>query len=79
MPSDLHRDRETAVAENARRVYFGPEHGWHDTPVIGRTALGLTPRPGPLIIEEYNSTSVVRPGWTAEKDEGGNIVMRRVA
>lgn len=79
VPSDLHRDRETAVAEMARRVYFGPGHGWHDTPVIGRTTLGLTPRPGPLIIEEYDSTSVVRPGWTAEKDEGGNIVMRRVA
>jgi N-methylhydantoinase A len=79
VPSGLHRDRETAAAEKTRRVYFGPERGWHDAPVISRTALGPAPRQGPLIVEEYDSTSVVRPGWTAEKDTGGNIVMRRVA
>ncbi len=78
VPSGLHRDRETATIETKRRVYFGPEKGWFDTPVISRASLG-PPRSGPLIVEEYDSTSVVRPGWTAEKDAGGNIIMRRVA
>jgi N-methylhydantoinase A len=78
VPSGLHRDRETTGTETKRRVYFGPEQGWFDAPVISRASLG-PPRPGPLIVEEYDSTSVVRPGWTAEKDAGGSIIMRRAA
>ena len=38
-------------------------------------AAGQPGRPGPLIIEEYDATCVVPPGWRAELDAGGNIVM----
>jgi N-methylhydantoinase A len=58
-----------------RRAYFGEEHGWLDTPVMGRAALGKTPEAGPLIVEEYDSTTVVRPGWTASLDGWNNIVL----
>ena len=48
-----------------RRVYFGPRHGWITTPVVGRSALGAGTVAGPLIVEEYDSTTVVPPGWRA--------------
>jgi N-methylhydantoinase A len=57
-----------------RRAYFGPEHGFLDTPVLRRSDLGSS-RTGPLIIEEYDATCLVPPGARAELDAGGNIVM----
>jgi len=63
--------------QTARRAYFGPEHGWIDTPVMGRGDLGEKARAGPLIVEEYDCTTVVRPGWTAALDGWSNIVLTR--
>lgn len=59
-----------------RMVYFGPDHGEVETPVIDRPAL-THPRNGPMIVEEYDSTCVVPPGWQAELDATGNIVLTR--
>jgi N-methylhydantoinase A len=59
-----------------RMVYFGPEHGEIATPVIDRPALS-SPRNGPVIVEEYDSTCIVPPGWQAELDSTGNIVLTR--
>ena len=60
--------------EQTRRAYFGPEHGWHDVPVISRAALlDSPPREGPLIVEEYDATCVVPPGCRATLDSLGNI------
>ena len=60
-------------AGSARRAWFGA--GELETPVIGRADLSATPRRGPLIIEEYDATCVVPPGWAAHRDAGGNIVL----
>ena len=62
-------------AEGRRRAFFGPDDGWHDTPVIGRFHLGAAPRPGPLIVEEYEGTTVVPPGATAWLDGWRNILI----
>lgn len=78
VPARLESQRKTEKTDARRQVYFGPEHGWLETPVIDRGSLGGTPRNGPLIVEEYESTSVVRPGWSVEVDGWSNIVMRRV-
>ena len=59
-----------------RIVYFGPDHGEVETPVIDRPSLTY-PRNGPMIVEEYDSTCVVPPGWQAELDATGNIVLTR--
>ena len=56
-----------------RRAYFGPEHEWMETPVLRRADLDDTPRSGPLIVEEYDTTTVVRPGWAASRDSWNNI------
>jgi N-methylhydantoinase A len=58
-----------------RAIYFGPTHGWAQTPVIGRGALDEEFRSGPLAIEEYDSTTIVPPGCRCRRDEWGNIVV----
>jgi len=45
------------------------------TPVIGREDLGARPRPGPLLIDEYDATTLVPPGGSAHLDAHGNIVI----
>ena len=57
-----------------RRVYFGPEHGFIETAVVGRGDLAGG-RGGPLIVEEYDATCVVTPGAQATLDPWGNIVI----
>ncbi len=57
-----------------RQAYFGREHGWLETAVIPRAALG-EPRRGPCIVEEYDTTCVVPPGATAKLDAMSNIII----
>ncbi|MBM3218678.1 MAG: hydantoinase/oxoprolinase family protein [Candidatus Rokubacteria bacterium] len=75
VPDVLRVDR-TGPGRNggARRVYFGPELGWRETPIIDRPDLA-TPRHGPVIVEEYDATCVVPPGARAALDAHGNIVV----
>ena len=58
-------ERSTAAAEGrarSRPVYFGPAVGRRETPVVGRAAVGESWIDGPVIVEEYDSTTVVPPG-----------------
>jgi N-methylhydantoinase A len=57
-----------------RQAYFG-EAGLLPTPVLARADLTSVPRPGPLIVEEYDATTVVPPGCRAWLDTWGNIVL----
>jgi N-methylhydantoinase A len=68
---------DIAIADKRRRAYFGARSGWLEAEVINRSDLA-TPREGPCIVEEYDATCLVPPGWTARLDEYGNIVMSRV-
>ena len=62
-----------------RRVYFGPGHGWLSTPVVDRPALGNSGGiAGPLIVEEYDSTTVVPPGWRAASADQGCMALEAV-
>ena len=67
--------KEHPGGSRSRMAFFGPRHGGIDTPVIPRSGLSRTPRSGPIIIEEYDATCVVPPGWSAEIDPHGNIVL----
>jgi N-methylhydantoinase A len=60
------------ILEPVRRAYFGPKHGWLDTRVVNRADLATEHR-GPCIVEEYDSTCVIPPGWAARLDRFGNI------
>ncbi|MEU6647428.1 hydantoinase/oxoprolinase family protein [Saccharomonospora sp. NPDC046836] len=65
-----------AVAVASRPIWF-PEGGWHDeVPVYERDALSATDRiEGPAVIDEWTTTVVVPPRWTALLDELGNLVL----
>jgi N-methylhydantoinase A len=77
VPERIVPDRELRRGEVLRLAYFGPENGSFETPVLSRSGLTAQPRPGPLIIEEYDSTTVVRPGWTARLDAANNMILER--
>jgi N-methylhydantoinase A len=64
-----------APVGGTRRAYFGREHGTLLTPVLARADLGARPRPGPLLVDEYDATTLVPPGATACLDEHGNILI----
>ena len=58
-----------------REAYF-EGGGWVSTPVYHREGLrgrGM----GPAIIQQYDSTTVVYPGWGFQVDGFGNLVLRR--
>jgi len=58
-----------AVVRRSRSVYFGPKHGRIETAVVDRADITGTGRDGPLIIEEYDSTTVVPPGCRIRRDQ----------
>jgi len=62
-----------------RRVFFD-NTGWIETPIYSRDAL----LPGnkieePAIIEQYDATIVIPPGWNAVVDEFSNLCLKREA
>lgn len=64
------KDREP---QPDRLAYFGDIHGELSTPVITRSQLDASPRQGPMIIEDYDATTVVPPGSKARIDADSNI------
>ena len=79
IPDQLDIPSATNGAPSQRPVYFGPSHGFMDAPVISRSALSDKAIAGPLIIEEYDSTTVVPPGWNASIDQWRDVVLDRDA
>ncbi|HEX4746022.1 MAG TPA: hydantoinase/oxoprolinase family protein [Gaiellaceae bacterium] len=62
-----------------RAVYFAESGGFVDASVLDRYALPAGARfEGPAIVEEYDSTLVVHPGFVAEADVHGNLLLRRI-
>jgi N-methylhydantoinase A len=79
LPERLHM-ATTAPARQAsqatsRLAYFGPQHGWVDTPLVQRQELGRSSAEGPLIIEEYDATTVIPPGCVAALDPWNNALI----
>ena len=62
-----------------RDVYFGPNRGWSNVPVVDRLSLAGDTATGPLIVEEYDSTTVVPPSWTATTDQWSNIILEKAS
>ncbi len=63
------------AAARQRRVCFGPTLGWIEAPVVSRGQLDAAFQTGPLVVEEYDSTTVVPPGCRACRDDWDNIVI----
>jgi N-methylhydantoinase A len=63
------------VARSDRSVYFGAAIGHLRTPVIGRADVDEKPQAGPFVIEEYDSTVVVPPGWSVRRTSIGFMIV----
>jgi N-methylhydantoinase A len=64
----------------SRPVVFARNAEAVDTPVYRRASLGAGARfAGPAIIEERETTAVIRPGWSVEIAEDGSIIASREA
>ncbi|WP_158971553.1 hydantoinase/oxoprolinase family protein [Chachezhania sediminis] len=79
LDDDVAIDLKSALAAptekgRTRLVHFG-DHGAHETPILQRSDLNGTPRKGPMIVEEYDTTCVVPPDWAATLDPFGNIIL----
>ncbi|ASM75625.1 acetophenone carboxylase gamma subunit (plasmid) [Pseudosulfitobacter pseudonitzschiae] len=74
-PNELSIALNPSTEEVFRDVWFGDAHGLVRTPVIGRGDLGTEPQSGPLIVEEYEGTTVVPPDASAHRDALDNIVV----
>ncbi len=70
-------DKATAL-EDARfhdtKFYY--EQEWHDAPIYDRGKLGIGAEvPGPAIVQEMDSTTLVLPGHVATVDKVGNLLI----
>jgi N-methylhydantoinase A len=76
-PRLLEPGGETEPKER-RPVYFAESDGYVDCPIYDRYALpaGAT-FAGPAVVEEFDSTTVLHPGYVALVDETGNLVIER--
>jgi N-methylhydantoinase A len=71
-------DAGTDPIKGHRRVYFGDDGGWVETPVYRRRQLMMGARlSGPAIIEEMSSTVVVLPDQVVTVDPIGNLVITK--
>ena len=57
--------RGPSGASTSRAIEVDGER--HDAPVRPRASLGQRPTAGPLLVDEYDTTVVVPPGWTARR------------
>ena len=71
---------DRAQAREAQRlVDFGESHGTLMTPVRTRASIGQEVVDGPLLVDEYDTTVVVPPGWTVRAHATGALVLDHVA
>ena len=64
---------EDAVIQDSR---FYHESQWHNAKIYDRTKLHAKLMvPGPAIVSEMDSTSVILPGYAAEVDQVGNLII----
>ncbi|ADB50634.1 hydantoinase/oxoprolinase family protein [Conexibacter woesei] len=70
-------DGADAVPAEHRDVCFGAGDGFVSTPVYERDQLsGGAEISGPAVVEEWTTTTLIPPGWTAAADRLGNLVLR---
>ena len=73
-----HADRSRGPARRptgTRPVSFARGEAAVAVEIVDRGALGASPRPGPLIIEEFDATIVVPPDASVHRDAIGSIVL----
>ncbi len=77
-PSNAVEALSVANATPSRSASRSTHHGV--VPVRSRASFGAQPEAGPLLIDEYDTTVVVRPGWLARLDATTDtLILERAA
>ncbi len=66
------------LPQESRPAFFGPRHGLRQTTVCSRSTIAH-PQPGPLIVEEPDTTVLVPPDWEISRDVFGSLVLTKAA
>ncbi len=67
-----------SVPAHSETVRLYTDGQWHDAPLVPRDALVPgTPLAGPAILSEKNATTVLEPGWVAERKRSGDLLLTR--
>jgi N-methylhydantoinase A len=65
------------AVKGTRKIFFAPQKPT-ETPIYDRDRLGVgVGIAGPAIVEQFDATSVVPPGWHALVDRFGNLILER--
>lgn len=80
---ELEQDRGTADLTSARKairpVYFAESDGYVDCPIYDRYRLAVGHiLKGPAMVVEFDSTTIIHPGYQAEVDQFGNLLLTRL-
>ncbi len=68
-----------AAVKGSRQVFFAAGEP-HETAIYDRDQLAVGAAfPGPAIVEQFDATTAVPPGWRAAVDRYGNLVLARAA
>jgi N-methylhydantoinase A len=74
----VHSPQRTPTAAGSRPACFDPARGFVDTAIYRRSDLGPGQVvDGPAVVEEYGATVPLAPGFRAEVDRFGNLVVSR--
>jgi 5-oxoprolinase (ATP-hydrolysing)/N-methylhydantoinase A len=73
--SNVSNESQRARQNDSRVADFGPDHGAIEVSVLSRMEIGNQGVAGPLLIDEYDTTVVVPPGWAVRRHEGGALVL----
>jgi len=85
MPRPALSERQRAsstpsATSESRPVYFAEVDGFVECAIVNRYGLTDGDRvAGPAIVEEFDSTTVIHPGYAALVDGFGNLLIRTVA
>ena len=67
--------RLTKKAGQIRKAYFGERYGRLDTPTMAIEEVSQSPRPGPLLLDTYDTTIVMPPGCEIALTPEGSLVI----
>ena len=72
-PSLRVRPQPAKLVSTKRNVWISGK--WREAETGPREIISRVPRPGPAIITDYGSTTLIPPNWTARLDSAGSLIL----
>ncbi len=72
-PSLRVRRRQASGVSAKRTVWISGK--WREVETGPREMIGRDPEPGPMVITDYGSTTLIPPNWSARLDSAGSLIL----